>query len=257
MKDTKKYLSDKTVTNLLYVLAVVVIISVIIVTIAAFATQNRGKDSTVTTSTTSVKTTTTLTTTKRPPLGTEKPDRNEPTVPPVTDRPGSPDDPNTPDKGDEGVSGDPIQLTMPVKGQIGKHHETENLLFSMTMNDYRTHSGLDISAEEGSAVLAAEDGVISAVYSDYFMGQCVEIDHGNGIVTVYQNLSNELPEDIAEGAKVKQGDVIGAVGSTSIIEQAEESHIHFELRLEGESVDPLEYIDYTEETFGPSYEDEI
>ena len=251
MKDTKKYLNDKTVTNLLYVLAVVVIISVIIVTVAAFATQSRTKKPAITTTTTSdVAKMTTSTTTKKPSVTTttttttKKPDTN----PPQTDDNSGNTQPDT------DASNNPIELRMPVDGQFAKTFDIENLSYSMTMNDYRTHSGVDIVAEEGSAVFAAEDGTVSALYYDYLMGQCIEIDHGNGFVSVYKNLSQEIPEGIAEGAAVTKGDIIGAVGSSAIIEQADETHLHYELEIEGVSVDPLEYIDYTEDALAPSFD---
>ena len=249
MKDTKKYLSDKTVTNLLYVLAIIVIVSVITVTVAAFASRSNVKKPITTTTTSPVRTTST-TTGKKPTTTTTTTTKKPQDPPKVTTQQGENNPPDT------DVSNDPIEIMMPVDGQFGKGHDTESLSYSMTMNDYRTHAGIDISAAEGSPVIAGQDGVVKALYKDWLMGQCIEIDHGNGIVSIYKNLSEELPEGIVEGAKVKQGDTLGAVGSTAIIEQADEPHLHFELEIEGTSVDPLEYIQYTEDTLAPSYEDE-
>ncbi len=240
MKQSKKFLNDKTVTNILYVLAVIVIISVIIVTIAAFTSQRSPKKSVITT-TSLVQ-----------------------TMPEVTTKP-EPND-REPDAGDSDNKGDtqkdpstdvvqPIEFIMPCSGVLNKHHDLENLAYSMTMNDYRIHTGVDITADAGTPVKACESGKVTAIYFDPFMGYCVEIDHGSGFVSVYKNLADELPEGIVEGCTVSRGQTIGAVGESAIIEQADESHLHFELSADGEIVDPLEYIDYSEETMSPSVED--
>ena len=61
-------------------------------------------------------------------------------------------------------------------------------------------------------------------------------------MTIYRNLSATLPEGIREGATVIAGQVIGAVGDTAMIESADEPHLHCEMTVKGESVDPLDYI---------------
>ena len=68
------------------------------------------------------------------------------------------------------------------------------------------------------------------------------VDHGNGVVSIYKNLSKELAEGITQGAKVTAGQKLGTVGESALIESAEEPHLHFEMTYEGESVDPLTYI---------------
>lgn len=119
-------------------------------------------------------------------------------------------------------------------------------VYSMTMNDYRTHMGVDVRASEGDGVMACADGVVSSVYEDPMMGMTLEVTHAEGIVSVYKNLSYDLPEGIAEGKELRSGDVLGYVGSTALVECEEESHLHFELRVDGAAVDPLEHIEMTE-----------
>ena len=74
------------------------------------------------------------------------------------------------------------------------------------------------------------------------MGTCVSIDHGNDVVTIYKNLDEALPETIAAGKTVKAGDAIGVVGESALEELAEEPHLHFEMMVSGEPVDPLSYL---------------
>ncbi len=105
---------------------------------------------------------------------------------------------------------------------------------------YKYHSGIDIgNAGYGAPVLAAADGVViyAGVMSGY--GNCVMINHGDGIVTLYghgQTILTEL------GKEVKKGDVIMAVGSTG---NSTGPHLHFEVRLNGKAVAPLPYIEGT------------
>lgn len=102
---------------------------------------------------------------------------------------------------------------------------------------YRYHDGIDIgNAGYGAPVIAAADGIVTyaGVMSGY--GNCVMINHGDGIVTLYghgQGIYTEL------GATVKQGDVIMAVGSTG---NSTGPHLHFEVRKFGVAVDPIQYL---------------
>ena len=130
----------------------------------------------------------------------------------------------------------------PAVGTVAKEHEITVPVFSLTTNDWRTHTGIDIACAMGDAVYAAAAGTVSAVVSDPMMGTSVTISHSGDGVTVYRNLAVELAEGIQEGATVIAGQVIGTVGDTAMIESADEPHLHFEMRVAGESVDPLDYI---------------
>ena len=241
MKNRGKTMSDKTVTNILYAVSAVVILTIVVLTIVAFAMQNRSIRNSLTTTS-----------------------AFEPVTEPGTTNNGrqnndKPNDAAASTDGDEPTTvivDEPVSFAAPCSGYPSKTYDVKNLSYSLTMNDLRTHDGVDIASDEGSEVKAAADGEISAVYFDAMMGNCITIDHKDGFVSIYKNLASELPEGIAEGAKVSKGDVIGAIGSSALIEQADEPHLHFELKANGTSVDPLEYIDMAEETMSHGYEDE-
>lgn len=137
----------------------------------------------------------------------------------------------------------PQKLTFvsPVVGEVTKGHSLEIPVFSSTLQEWRVHTGIDISANEGSEVFASADGTVSRVYSDPFLGKTVEITHSGGIVSTYSNLA---ATDIAvkEGDTVKSGALIGLVGDTSLSELADEAHLHFSIKVNGVSVNPLDYI---------------
>ena len=83
------------------------------------------------------------------------------------------------------------------------------------------------------------------MYNDPFLGKTVEITHDGGIVSIYSNLS-ATDVSVSVGDKVISGAKIGTVGDTSLIELADEPHVHFEVKVGDVSVNPLDYI--TEES---------
>jgi len=146
-------------------------------------------------------------------------------------------------------------FVLPVHGYISKNFDLESLVYSLTMNDYRTHSGIDICATVGSPVYAAAGGTVVDIYADPLMGHCVTIEHGDGLRSHYMNLSETMPQGIVEGASVKAGQVIAGIGESAIIEVSDASHLHFEISVNGERKDPLDYIPYSESAFADaSYE---
>ena len=82
---------------------------------------------------------------------------------------------------------------------------------------------------------------MTKVFNDPFLGKTVEITHTGNIVSIYSNLDNN-GVTVKVGDKVSSGDKIGVVGDTSLSELADESHLHFGIKVSGVSVNPLDYI---------------
>ena len=140
-----------------------------------------------------------------------------------------------------------ITYTAPVEnGEILKRHSGGELVYSETMNDYRTHNGIDIAAESGDAVMSVAAGTIIKAEEDALWGMSVAVEHGNGVVSVYKNLDKTLPEGIEEGAFVEGGGVIGAVSTSALVEIGEKTHLHFEVIDEGEYIDPVTILNVYE-----------
>lgn len=99
------------------------------------------------------------------------------------------------------------------------------------------HTGLDIAADTGTPVKAAASGTVTSVYNIYATGRTVEVDHGNGFVTLYGHCSKILVEP---GQQVKKGEEIAKVGNTG---RSTGPHLHLEIQLYGTTIDPLEYLD--------------
>ncbi|MBC8584108.1 M23/M56 family metallopeptidase [Youxingia wuxianensis] len=118
-----------------------------------------------------------------------------------------------------------ISLLIPVSGHV-----------SAQVNAYPGHSGTDIIAPEGTDITAAADGTV--IYSDFTTGygNCVILDHGNGIRTVYGHCKELL---VSVDDTPAQGEVIATVGKTGL---ATGNHCHFELRYNDQYVDPTPYF---------------
>ncbi len=141
-----------------------------------------------------------------------------------------------------------LKVMMPVQGVIYKRHDLTNAVFSLTMNDYRVHQGIDIECIAGDSVMACAYGTVMAAGYDPFMGYTIVIDHGDGLISTYKNLADTFAEGIYEGATVYAGQALGAVGESAIIEISDEPHLHFEMTLGGKLIDPMTMLDYDEDT---------
>jgi murein DD-endopeptidase MepM/ murein hydrolase activator NlpD len=98
------------------------------------------------------------------------------------------------------------------------------------------HAGLDLAADHGTPILATNDGLVAFSGWEHGYGYMIDLDHGGGVITRYAHASRLLVEP---GDAVTAGDVIALVGSTG---SSTGAHLHYELRFDGESVEPLEYL---------------
>lgn len=119
----------------------------------------------------------------------------------------------------------------PSAGVVTKEFNKGNL-----PNGIKPHLGIDIAAVSDSPVLAAGSGVVIRTGSDDFLGIFVEIQHGLGYLTVYGHCSRVA---VGEGDRVDGGQVIAYVGQSG---QTSAPHLHFEIRQQGEAVDPREFL---------------
>ncbi|MDO4481518.1 MAG: M23 family metallopeptidase [Bacillota bacterium] len=140
------------------------------------------------------------------------------------------------------VIASPSSYELPVKGNVFRAYSRSELTYFPTLNQYMTHSGIDILAPEGTEVCAAAEGLVSKVTDDRAMGKTVWIAHQGEIITVYSNLSENIT--VEEGDAVTKGQVIGTAGSTSLYEKSDEPHIHVEVLVGGNPADPADYFEY-------------
>ncbi|MBE6536245.1 MAG: M23 family metallopeptidase [Ruminococcaceae bacterium] len=212
------------------VVSACVLVAAVVIVCAVAIANNRTKDKTQPDDT-------------RPPVTTEdtkKPQGGENTdKAPETEKPTVDNTPTPSTPVDDSLP----SFVLPVSGSLMKKHDAANQVYSNTMNDYRVHLGVDILTDESASVYAAADGKIERIWEDVQMGHCIAIKHGGDCYTIYKNLSETLPEGIAEGVSVRSGQLIASVGESAMIEIAEEPHLHFEMTVNDLAVDPLEYFD--------------
>ena len=158
----------------------------------------------------------------------------------------TPEDETSADTTAEAEANSTLPKFIPVAiGQVSKGFSVDLPVYSMTMDDYRVHRGIDIQVPVGSDVFAAAAGTISAVWEDPLAGCALRIEHIGGAVSTYYNLSPETVEVMRPGTAVAAGEVIGTVGDTTLIEISDDPHVHYELTVNGVYVDPCAYANYT------------
>lgn len=134
----------------------------------------------------------------------------------------------------------PRLVVAPLVGEEVAAFSIDELTYNETLGDWRTHDGIDIAAEVGTQVIAACSGVVTAVRDDDMMGTLVTIAHDDGYETTYANLRSS--PGVGEGQYVSAGEVIGAVGSSSIAEFSMPAHLHFSVSKDGVPCDPAEFL---------------
>ena len=130
------------------------------------------------------------------------------------------------------TSSSPGQLVRPVPGTVSSGFGNRVHPISGVV---KMHNGVDMNASHGDPIVAAEDGIVILAGVKGGYGNTVMIDHGGGIVTLY---AHQSVIGVTVGQTVSQGETIGRIGSTG---QSTGPHLHFEVRLNGVSKNPVNY----------------
>lgn len=140
----------------------------------------------------------------------------------------------------EGQEGESLEMTVPVNGQVLRPYSVDKLLYSPTLKEWSTHTGIDIAGPLGGEVRAVLDGVVESIKEDPLMGIVITLAHENDLKTVYMGLSTK--DMVREGQQIQKGQVISGIGRTAAFEILDDPHLHFEVLLNGEHQDPSDYI---------------
>ena len=133
-----------------------------------------------------------------------------------------------------------LNFEKPVEGDIFREFATESLIYSETLQEWTTHTGIDIKADKTTVVKSAEAGTVKTIKNDPRYGLTIIVEHANGFQTVYSNLLTT--EFVVEGEKIEKGQSLGTVGNTAAFEIADEAHLHFEILKDSAQVNPNLYI---------------
>ncbi|PEQ12396.1 hypothetical protein B2G71_12275 [Novosphingobium sp. PC22D] len=133
-------------------------------------------------------------------------------------------------------------VSIPSRTPLEGYHLTSS--FGMRVHPVtgglRGHKGIDLGAPIGTPIYATADGVISKASWFGGYGLFISIEHGGELQTRYGHMSRL---NVAEGQRVRKGEIIGFVGSTG---RSTGPHLHYEVRVKGEAVNPIPYMQATE-----------
>jgi len=141
------------------------------------------------------------------------------------------------------VSTKPVSYTSPMENaSVIKDFSNKELQYNDTLKQWEIHKALDITSDTNNNVFTIASGTVTNVYTNYLEGGVIEISHDNGIKSVYKSL-----EDISvkNGDYVNAGDVIGSISNSMARELNTGAHLHFEMFENNLSVNPNNYIDFS------------
>jgi murein DD-endopeptidase MepM/ murein hydrolase activator NlpD len=140
------------------------------------------------------------------------------------------------------VLADDLRFDLPASGRFSSAFGLRRFFNNQAR---QPHSGLDIAAPEGTPVLAPAAGTIIDIGNYFFNGNTVFIDHGQGLVSMYNHLSRI---SVKKGARVARGQRIGAIGKTGRVTGA---HLHWTVSLNNARVDPMLFLSPTARAGAP------
>ncbi len=132
------------------------------------------------------------------------------------------------------------KMSWPLVGEIVMPFSMDALVYDKTLEQFRTNESISISAPAGTQVKAAADGIVTNIINTKELGNTVVINHGNGWVTTYSQLQDNILVGLDD--VVKAGQVIGGVGEPSIYSVLLGNHLQFEVLKDDVAMNPNEIL---------------
>ncbi|MCL2848130.1 MAG: M23 family metallopeptidase [Firmicutes bacterium] len=134
----------------------------------------------------------------------------------------------------------PEQMLLPMamdEFEVGKLPALNRLVFHQTLNNWRTHNGLNLNAPIGTQVRTIASGTVLSVEHTQLEASIVTIQHANGKVSSYHGLATDVR--VEEGDRIPSGTILGTIAPVRPIARSEGSHLHLRVRQNGNLIDPL------------------
>lgn len=131
-------------------------------------------------------------------------------------------------------------MKWPIKGEVLKPYHMDSMLYFETLDQYKYNPAMLISGKEGDSVVAAAAGKVVEVHETDETGLTVEMDLGDGYRAVYGQLASAT---VSNGQTVEEGATIGTLAEPTRFYTLEGTHLYFELRKDGNAINPEEYLE--------------
>ena len=132
---------------------------------------------------------------------------------------------------------------LPINSKVVKDYSDGDMVYSATMDDWRTHDGIDLEGKVGDKVIAVQDGKVLEISTDELWGDTVTVQHGNGLKVRYVGVKAGVNKD----TDIEQGQVIGTLTAIPV-ESKDGVHLHIETEVDGKTVDPIKALNLLSET---------
>ena len=145
------------------------------------------------------------------------------------------------EKTEEPVSAEPVTFALPMnQASVIADYTDTRLVYNPTLDRWESHFYIDLSSQDNS-VFSIQEGCVIAVDYDYLTGFVVKIEHGNGLVSVYGSLGNDVLVKV--GDSVTKGEKIGNASSLAASSSKYGDHLELTLLQDGKKIDPNNYLD--------------
>lgn len=144
--------------------------------------------------------------------------------------------------GNEPTGGEKTAFISPVSAKTCSL-EYNVVYHNTSLDRWYKHLAVDFAADEGESVFSMADGVVKEISMEEVLGNYIVIEHEDGITATYRFV--EPVENLKEGDHVTQGQVIATIAAAYGTEYKDGTHLHLEMKRNGEHVDPMSYIDAT------------
>ncbi len=146
------------------------------------------------------------------------------------------EDSNAEDLEETAALEDDLKLQWPIEGTIVMDYSTDQAIYDITLDQFRTNDNVCIGAEAGTAVKASADGTVESVSFDAQRGNTVVLDHGDGWKTTYSQLMEDVSVNV--GDRVTAGETIGQVAAPTKYSVLLGDHLEFKVTRDDSTVDP-------------------
>ncbi len=130
-------------------------------------------------------------------------------------------------------------IVYPTSKEVLKQYSGENPVYSKTLNDWRVHNGLDLSAEQGSKVKAITNGKVKDIYNDSLLGTTMVIEHVGDFTAYYSGLGETTL--VNKGDTVESGQEIASINDIPC-ESADGYHLHLAIKKDNKFINPQEVL---------------